>query len=58
MINLNNSQKDFEELANKIFMITEYLVLEYSGYKRWYFEKNHNKNYYNKSNENDNGLTF
>lgn len=33
------SKEDFEVLANKIFMITEYLVLEYSGYKRWYFEK-------------------
>ncbi|MGN1374429.1 MAG: GNAT family N-acetyltransferase [Bacilli bacterium] len=33
------SKEDFEVLANKIFMITKYLVLEYSGYKRWYFEK-------------------
>lgn len=33
------SKEDFEILANKIFMITESLVQEYPGYKRWYFLK-------------------
>ena len=33
------SKKDFEVLANKIFMITESLVQEYPGYKEWYFLK-------------------